>query len=103
MKLHGIHECHYACKDINQTICAYQKEEQMNEQMGGMNFSSVCNRDMYNCQNPAHSEFFYSQKKSFIRFQKISLSLQALTFIQKDHVPVKKRIENAKSFSFIRQ
>lgn len=56
MKLHG-QECHYACPTINQPICAYQKEEQMRSQTSGMNFSSVCNRDMYNCQNPSHSKF----------------------------------------------
>lgn len=69
MKLHG-QECHYACPEISQPICAYQKEEQMRNQAGGMNFSSVCNRDMYNCQNPSHSK-----EKLFQLFHSLSLFL----------------------------
>ncbi|KAG5684366.1 hypothetical protein PVAND_013601 [Polypedilum vanderplanki] len=61
LKIHSDHECHYSCTESNKLICAYKTEEQMKNHTGGMNFSSICHRDMYNCQNPAHSFNFYEK------------------------------------------
>lgn len=55
-KLQSEHECHYTCPEKQQTICAYQTQSQMKNGINGVNFSSLCHRDMYNCHNPSTSK-----------------------------------------------
>ena len=56
LKIQGAHECIYYCPETDNIICAFHTEVNMNNHEGGMNFTSICHRDMYNCQNPKHSK-----------------------------------------------
>jgi len=56
LKIQGAHECYYYCPETSNIICGFHTEENMNNREGGMNFTSICHRDIYNCQNPMHSK-----------------------------------------------